>query len=290
MIRRIWKLITSSISIWGSARASLMSAAMTYFTMLSLAPLLVIAIAIAGLFYGDVLAKQEIIEQVTRFTTDDIAETVAQLIANTSRQQSGLIAGGVSLSILVFGASGVFSQLQDTFNEIWDVPSEQRQGFFRQVKNRLVGILMVFIAGIILLATLGISTALTAISTVVHELPTLTSVLEWADAGVSFLLIPIVLTLMFWLIPKIEIDWRDVWPAAVLTALLLSLSKFLIGLYLQFSTTSEVYGAAGSLVVLLIWIYMGGLVLFFGAAFSRAWSEIFGSRSKNCEVAHAPIS
>lgn len=286
MIRRIWNLIFSSFAIWGNARASLMSAAMTYFTMLSLAPLLVIAIAIAGQFYGDRLAKQEIIEQVTRFTTDDIAQTVAQLIANTSRPESGLIAGVVSISILVFGASGVFTQLQDTFNEIWDVPDEKRQGMLRQIKNRLAGILMVFIVGVILLTTLGLSTALSALSAAVHELPTFESGLEWADTGVSFLLIPFVLALMFWLIPKTEVDWHDVWPAAILTALLLSLSKFLIGLYLQFSTTSEVYGAAGSLVVLLIWVYMGGLVLFYGAAFSRAWSENFGTRYANREITH----
>ena len=278
MIPRIWKLVVSSLTIWGKARASLMSAAMTYFTMLSLAPLMVIAIAIAGMVYGDRLAKEEVIEQVARYANDSLAETIAQLIANTSRPESGVIASVVSITVLVFAASGVFSQLQDTFNEIWEVPDEKRQGFWLQIKARLIGILMVLIAGVVLLTTLGLSTVITGLSSAVHEMPTLRTVLEWADRAVSFLLIPIVLTLMFWLIPRTGVDWRDVWPAAILTALLLSGCKYLVGLYLQFSTTSEVYGAAGSLVILLIWIYIGGLVLFYGAAFSRAWAENFGSR------------
>ncbi len=278
MFSRIWKLISSSFAIWGKARASLMSAAMTYFTMLSLAPLLVIAIAIAGLFYGDRIAQEEIIDQVTRYTTERVAGTVAELIANTSRPESGLVAGGISIVILVFAASGVFSQLQDTFNEIWDVPDEQRQGIWLQVKTRLIGIIMVFVAGVLLVTTLGLSTAIATVSNLFHEIPSLGLWLEWVDRGVSFLLIPLILALSFWLIPRTKIHWNDVWPAAILTALLLSLSRYLIKLYLEFSTTSEVYGAAGSLVVLLVWIYMGGLVLFYGAAFSRSWTECFGSR------------
>ena len=255
-----------------------MAAAMTYFGMLSLAPLLVIAIAIAGSFFGDAVARKEIIEQVNLFTTDEIANTVGNLIANASTPQSGFLAGTISVAILVFGASGAFSQLQETFNEIWDVPDEERQGIWLTVKARLIGILMVIIAGFLLLTTLGLSTAVTAITSLFHEInPRFQSWLGLADRGVSFLLMPLVLSLMFWLIPKASIQWRDVWPASMLTALLLSLSRYLIEFYLRFSTTSEVYGAAGSLVVLLIWIYISGLILFYGAAFSRAWAETFGS-------------
>ncbi len=280
MIFRIWKLIASSFTIWGKASASRMSAAMTYFSMLSLAPLLVIAIAIAGLFYADEVAQQEIIEQVTLLTDEKIARTVNGLITNASRPESGLFAGIVSVCVLVFGASGVFSQLQETFNEIWEVPVDKRQGFWMTVRTRLTGILMVFVAGVLLLTTLGLSTAVSAVSNVFHDWPQLKSWLELADRGVSFLLIPILISLLFWLIPRTEISWHDVWPAAMLTAIFLSISRYLIELYLKFSTTSEVYGAAGSLVMLLIWIYMSGLVLFYGAAFSRAWAETFGSRKE----------
>lgn len=277
---RIWQLISSSFLIWGKASASQMSAAMTYFAMLSLAPLLVIAVAIAGLAYGNATAQQEILEQVALLTTDErITDTVAGLLSNTSRPESGLFAGILSVLVLLFGASGVFSQLQETFNEIWDVPHEKGMGVLRSVQTRLYGIVMVFVAGFLLLATLGISTAVAAVSNLVEDWPRLRTWLEWSDRGISFLLIPVILSLLFWLIPKADIEWKDVWPAAMLTAFLLAMSRYLIKFYMDLSTTSEVYGAAGSLVVLLIWFYIGGLVLFYGAAFSRAWTETFGSRS-----------
>ena len=271
-MQHVWRLIYRSFWIWSSARSSRMAAAMTYFGMLSLAPLLVIAIAIAGSFFGDSLAQEEIIEQVKLFTTDDIANTVGGLIKNASSPRSGFLAGTISVCVLVFGASGVFSQLQETFNEIWGVPDEDRKGIWLTVQARLIGILMVIIAGCLLLTTLGLSATVTAISNL-FENPSLRTWLELTDRGVSFLLMPLVLSLIFWLIPKAKIKWSDVWPAAMLTALLLSLSRYLVEFYLRFSTTSEVYGAAGSLVVLLIWIYTSGLVLFYGAAFSRAWAE-----------------
>ena len=255
-----------------------MAAAMTYFGMLSLAPLLVIAIAIAGPFFGDTTAQEEIIEQVKLFTTDEIANTIGSLIANASSPNSGFLAGTISVAILVFGASGVFSQLQGTFNEIWDVPDDELGGIWLTVKARLIGILMVIVAGCLLMITLALSAAVSAVTNLFHELPPrIHTWLGLADRGVSFLLMPLILSLIFWLIPKVKIKWSDVWPAAMLTALLLSLSRFLIEFYLKFSTTSEVYGAAGSLVVLLIWIYISGLILFYGAAFSRAWAETFGS-------------
>lgn len=252
---------------------------MTYFGMLSLAPLLVIAIAIAGPFFGDHLAQEEIIEQAKLFTTDEIATTIGELIANTTSPQSGFLAGSISVVVLVFGASGVFSQLQETFNEIWEIPNEERQGIWLTVKTRLIGILMVFIAGCLLLTTLGLSAAVTAVSSMIDDIPPqVENWLGYTDRGISFLLMPVILSVMFWLIPKTKIQWSEVWPAAMLTALLLSISRYLVEFYLRFSTTSEVYGAAGSLVVLLIWIYMTGLILFYGAAFSRAWAETFGSR------------
>ena len=263
-----------------------MSAAVTYFTMLGLAPLLVIAVAIAGLFFGDRYAQQEIIENVQLFTTADIAETVATVIANTSHRKSGYFAGAISVAILVFGASGVFSQLQEAFNLIWGVPLEERQGIWKTVKARLTGILMVIVTGFLLVTTLAISMAVAAVSNMFTEVqPEWKSWLAFADRSVSFFLMPPILFLLFWLIPRANVCWRDVWPAAMLTALLLSLSRYLIEFYLRFSTTSEVYGAAGSLVVLLIWIYINGMVLFYGAAFSRAWSETFGSRQSH---AHTP--
>ena len=291
MIRRVYNLFSSSFKIWGRAKASRMSAAMTYFTMLSLAPLLMIAITISGLVFDDGLVESEIVDQVAFFTTESVAQTVASLITNATNEQklrpkTGLIAGAISLIVLLFGASGVFAQLYDTFNEIWQVPIEDRTGLRFTVKGRLIGISMVLLAGMLLLLAILLHIAVGAVSDLFRETyPSVVSYFHLADRGVSFLLLPLVLALLFWLIPSTDVKLNDVWGAAMLTALLISASRYIIDGYLKFSSTSEVYGSAGSLVVLLIWVYMTGLVVFFGASFSHAWADTFGSRRNQPAVA-----
>jgi membrane protein len=279
-IKRIWILVTSTFRIWEQANSSRMAAAMTYYTMLSLAPLLMIAVAIAGYVYDDKLASQELIEQVGAATSPAIAEIIAGLISNATRPSSGILASSISLLILFYGASGVFSQLYETFNVIWQVPVESRTGFKFTIQKRLIGIGMVLIAGVSLIGTVALGSVIAYLEHLVQDsYPIVTTWLNLADRSLSLLLMPFVLALMFWFFPATKIKWRDVWPAGVLTALLIAGSRYLIEFYLRFSSTSEVYGAAGSLVVLLIWIYITGLVVFFGAAFSHAWSDTFGSRS-----------
>jgi membrane protein len=261
-----------------------MSAAMTYYTMLSLAPLLLIAITISGLIFEQDMVESEIVDTVAMFTTDSVAQTVASLISNATnaqklRPKTGLITGGISLLVLLYGASGVFAQLRDTFNQIWQVPIQDRMGFKVTVKERLIGISMVLIAGILLLMATFLDIAAGEVSNFVRDgYPTVLTFIHLVNRSISFLFLPIVLGLLFWLIPSISVKFQDVWVAAMLTALLLAASRYLIDAYLRFSSTSELYGSAGSLVVLLIWVYMTGLVIFYGASFSHAWANTFGSR------------
>ena len=289
MVWRIWKLIQKSFVIWGRANSSRMAAALTFFTVLSLAPLLVLAIGLAGFVYGNQVAEQEVIDLVSQFTSDDIAAITGGLIENaTSQPESGLIASTISLVILVFAASGVFSQLHDTFNEIWYVPIEDRSGWFFLIRSRIIGIALVFIAGALLLATIVLSTGLETFGTWwAQSYPKILPWIQLADTAVAFLLTPLVLSIFFWQLPVTKIAWGDVWPAGLLTAALIGISRYLIGFYLRFSSTSEAYGAAGSLVVLLIWVYIIALVIFYGAAFSHAWAQVFGSRSGNEETSVA---
>ena len=265
MLWRIWKLIQKSFVIWGRANSSRMAAALTFFTVLSLAPLLVMAIGIAGFVFGSQVAEQEVTELVSQFTTDEIAKITGGLMENASSQpESGLIASTISLVILVFAASGVFSQLHDTFNEIWYVPIEDRSGWFFLIRTRVFGIALVFIAGILLLATIILSTGLETFGSWWAEFyPNILPWIYFIDKSVAFLLTPLVLSLFFWILPVTKVEWRDVWPAGLLTAALIGLSRYLIGFYLRFSSTSEAYGGAGSLVVLLIWVYITGMVIFY---------------------------
>ena len=276
MLSRFWRLFRYSFQIWSAAHASRMSAALAYFTMLSVAPLVLIAIAIAGYVFDDQLGEKQVVDQVAIFTTPEIAKTVAGLIQNAKRPSSGLVASSLSLVVLFFAASAVFTQLQFTLNAIWEV--SPRHKFLNSLQMRLFGVAMVFCVGLSLLASLVLKTMLTTVSGYMGaDYPGALSWLHFADRSVMYLLVPLVLSLLFWLVPMAKIRWTDVVPAALLTSVMVNVSRNAIEMYLKFSTTSEVYGAAGSLVVMLIWVYINGLVVFYGAAFSRSWTETFGS-------------
>lgn len=281
MFRLVWKLIVKTVQIFSESHASRMSAAMTYFTMLSLAPLLMIAIAIAGWVFDNQLAEQEIIEQFQIFTTPEIAKTIGGIIHNATRPRAGLIAGTLSVLVLAYAASGVFAQLHDTLNDIWQVPLAARKGIIYTLQRRLLGFVMVILAAVLLLVSLLMSAILGTISEYLAESwPAAVTWLNLIDRGVAYLGLPLVLSLVYWLVPSTKIRWWDVVPAAMLTSLLIGVSRMLVELYLRFSTTSQVYGTAGSLVIMLVWIYITGLFVFFGAAFSRAWAEVLGSLSE----------
>ena len=284
MFHRPWKLFTLTCSIWIKVNASRMSAALTYFTMLSLAPTLIIAVAIAGYIYQPHLIKAEIVQRLSTITTPDIANYVAGLLENASAPGSGVIAGAISLSVLLFAASGVFTQLCDTFDDIWDVCLEGK-GVWYSIQKRLVGVGMVIVVGLLLIAALVLESVIAYLNELAVGYPQLVTWLGLADRSLSFLLMPFVFAMLFWFLPSTKIQWRDIWPAAVLTAFLVAASRYLIGFYLKFSTTSEIYAASSTLVVLLIWVYMTGLVVFFGASFSYAWAQVYGSRS---ELADTP--
>lgn len=285
MLLQFWNLVSKTFQIWEQANSSRMSAAMTYYTMLSLAPVLMIAIAIAGFVYDGKIAEQQVVEQVSVITTPAIADTVAGLIRNATRPGSGVLASSISLLVLFYGASGVFAQLYDTFNDIWHVPQEERTGLKFTVQKRLIGVLLVLFAGVVLIGNLMLGSVIAYLNQLVDGYPRLTTWLNLADRGMAFLLLPFIFAWIFWFVPATRVRLRDVWPAAVVTALLIATSRYLIAYYLQFSTTSEVYGAAGSLVVLLVWVYMTGLIVFLGASFSHAWAVQFGSRSPGKSIA-----
>ena len=173
--------------------------------MLSLAPLMMIAIAIAGYFYDDAFAQAELIEQIRTLTNESVAKTIASLIKNATRPNSGLLAGTISVAILLFGASGVFSQLYDTFNDIWHVPYDARAGFLFSLQKRLIGIGMVLLAGALLVGTLMLSSVITYLNTM-FDGDIMAYWLNLADRSLSFLLMPIIFAMIFWFFPSAKIQ------------------------------------------------------------------------------------
>lgn len=277
MLKKIWKLIAETIRIWSDARSAQMSAAFAYYSMLSMTPTLVIAIAIAGYVFDDQLVEQEIVSTVSQVTTPGIAKTIAELIGRAKTPESGVLAGAISLTILFLGASGVFTQLYDTFNHIWHAENRRNLWWFT-IQKRLVGMLMVIVIGLLLIAVLVLQSAVGYLNGFIDQYPVLVAWLNAADRSLTFLLMPIVFSMLFWFFPSTKIQLFDVVPAGVLTACLVAGSRYFIQIYLGLSSTGEVYGAMGSLVVMLIWIYMLAMIIFFGASFSCAWAHTFGSR------------
>lgn len=282
LLKKTWQLILDSFRIWSDARSSQMAAALTYYTMLSLAPTLMIAIAIAGYLFDNQLAETEILALFQRYTTDEIAQTVAGLIDRARHPQSGYLAGAISIGILVMGASGAFTQVYDTLNHIWDVDGAKKPWLYN-IQKRLIGIVMVLLVGILLIAALISNSVLGYLHHLMEGSPIVLHWLNLIDRSLSYLLMPVVFTLLFAWLPATRVRMLDVLPAGVLTALLVAGGRYIIQLYLKLSTTSEVYGVAGSLVVLLIWIYITGMAVFLGAAFGRAWTRLFGSQSEGVD-------
>jgi len=278
MFMKTWQLVFESFKIWSDARASQMAAATTYSAMLSLAPTLMISIAIASYIFDGQLAEAEILEAIRKFTTPEIAQTIAGLIQRANLPQSGVVAGTFSIGIFLLGASGVFSQLYDTFNYIWHVDGK-KQGFWFGIQKRGIGVLMVLMVGLLLIGALVLNSFQAYVTDLMDGNAMLLYWLNLADRGVTFLLFPIMFSLLFWFVPATKVRMWDVIPAGILTSMMVLGSRYIIQLYLKFSSTSEVYGAAGSLVVMLIWIYIITMVLFYGASFSHAWSLTFGSRA-----------
>lgn len=280
MLHRIYRLLTTTFDIWSETNASRNSAAMTYYSMLSLAPLLLISIATAGIFFCNQQVEQEIVQYFHDIASPEVADTIASLLSNTTSTSNTVWASLVSIAVMLYGASGVFTQLFDTINDIWGVPFRQRSGIRFTARKRLIGIFMVLMMGTLLIASLAMGAVISYFSQILDgNFPRLSTWLALIDRSLSFFLVPFVLSLMFWYLPMRKMRWPDVWPAAGITAGMLAGSRYLIDFYLRISTASEVYGAAGSLVVFLVWIYLTGQVLFLGACFSRAWTMHFGSES-----------
>lgn len=271
-------VVRDTIEIWSRVKASRMAAGLAYYTMLSLAPLLVIAVAVAGVFYGDQLAQSELLLQIEAVTSPQIADTAAMILRNSAGLSGGIFAGLVSLFVLLFGASGAFSQLYDTMNVIWGVAPDKRLSWQYTLKQRALGILMVIAVGLLLVAALLFGTTVSILNSYVGEsLPVLMRWLSWAHASSAVLVLPLIFMVLFRYIPAKPVAWRDVWLGGLLTGALFFLSRAGISLYLRTSTVTTAYGAAGSLVVLLIWVYFSGMILFLGTSFCKAYAEEFGS-------------
>jgi membrane protein len=264
---------------WQRDNALSLGAALAYYTIFSIAPLLVLVIAIAGLVFGQAAAQGEIVAQIGGLVGPSGAQTIEDMVARASRPAAGVLATLASLGTMALGASGVFGQLQQALNRIWDVQAPRRAGWRGHVARRAAAFGMILGIGFLLLASLVLSAALAALhGLIARHLPVLARLLPPLELALSFGVVTALFAMTFKLLPDVEMPWRDVWLGAAVTALLFTVGKTLIALYLGRAGVTSVYGAAGSLVLLLLWVYYSAQILLLGAEFTEVWSRRYGSR------------
>jgi membrane protein len=273
-------LCRQAAAAWVDDYAPSMGAALSYYTVFSIAPLLLIAISVAGLVFGREAAQGAVVDQLQGLIGQNGAQAIQDLLKNVSRPSSGIVATVTGVVVLVIGATSVFAELQDDLNRIWQVPAKQKvSSWWAFLRTRILSIGMIFAMGFMLLVSLAASAAFDAFASwSTSALAGWEGFAHGVNFVVSFVLTTALFAMIYRFMPQATIEWRDVGIGAVVTAFLFSVGKFLIGLYIGKSALASGFGAAGSLAVLLAWVYYSAQIFLFGAEFTWACAHAFGSR------------
>lgn len=279
-LRGLWLLVRDAFFQWIDDNPFQMGAALAYYTLFSIAPLLLIAIAVAGAVFGREASQNQIIGAMQDLVGLQSARAIQAIVESAGqRPDSGLFATITGMGLLLLGAAGVVGQLQDSLNAIWRVTPRTGGGILGFVQDRLVSYSMVLGVGFLLIVSLIVSALLSALSGIVGGILTIDAATAHSlDLIVSFALITSLFAVIYKYVPDVPIAWSDVWLGAAATSLLFAAGKFLIGFYLGHSTVASIYGAAGSLVTLLLWVYYSSLMFFFGAELTQVYATRYGSK------------
>jgi membrane protein len=295
--KALWNLLKDTAAKWSQDQAPRLGAALAYYATFSLAPLLVITVAISGLVLGRKAATDQIVAGIQGLVGEDSATTIQAMIAKSNQPATGIITSLFGLAALLFGASGVFGELQQSLNAIWEIKPKPKRGLLATIRDKFFSFGMVLSTGFLLLISLVISAGLAAVrNNVTGLMPGWDVIPQMMNFIISIAVITVLFALIFKYVPDAKIAWADVWIGAALTALLFTIGKALIGLYIGYSSLSSTYGAAASLVVILLWVYYSAQILFFGAEFTRVYATTYGScirsdsTDKNTQPSIGPAS
>ncbi len=285
--RELGRLVKDSGAKFWDDKGPRLGAALAYYTALSLSPLLLAVVAIAGLAFGAEAARGEIVEQFRDTIGTEAASFVEQLVVKSSSESNGIVAAVIAFAVLLFGASGVFAELQGALDTVWKLPGRRSNGgILEVVKDRLLSFTLVCGAAFLLLVSLVVTAFLAGINGVVAGwLPGMDILAQMVNFVINFVLTAALFAMMFKWLPDIRLAWRDVWIGAAATAALFSIGRYLIGLYLGRAAVGSTYGAAGAFVVLLVWIYYSTQILLFGAELTFVYAQRFGSGVRTPEGA-----
>ncbi len=274
-------LIKSTASGWDKFNAPRLGAALAFYTLLSLAPLVVLLVAICGFFLNQTTAEQDILSQARDLVGSAGADTLRSVLKSAHHPGNGLVASSIALATLLFGASGVFVELRDSLNTIWGAKTRSK-GVRGYVVRRLATFGMVLGLGLLLVGSLLVSAALgVSEKYFYHYVPAGTAVVgEVVNVGVTLAAMAVLFALIFKFVPEVPVAWRDVGIGAIVTAVLFTIGRALLAFYLATAGVGSTYGAAGSLVALIVWVYYSAQIFLFGAIFTRVYAEYYGSRNR----------
>ena len=290
-LQQLWTLVKQSVNSWIDDYASSMGAALAYYTLFSIAPLLLIVISIAGFFYGEDAARGAIFEQLSGLIGNDGAAAVQGLLKSVNKPATSVFATIVGVVTLLIGATTVFGELQDALNRIWRAPAlVDKGGLWGLLRRRFLAFGMILGIGFLLIVSLILSAGLAALGQWMG--PAFVgweALLQIINFVIGFATITVLFAMIYKIMPRVTIAWRDVWLGAAVTALLFSIGKLLIGLYIGKTSVASGFGAAGSLIVLLVWVYYSTQIFLLGAEFTWVYANLHGTRHGKDDVKEAPV-
>ena len=277
-LRAIGQLLKEAVKKFLADEAPRLGAALAFYTALSLSPLLLAVVALAGFIFGEKAARGELVEQLRDTIGQEAATVVEQLVAKSATGSGGVVATVVALVIVIYGASRVFTELQGALNTVWKVPGRKpERGVWNWIKGRLLSFSLVAGTAFLLIVSLVVSAILSSVNEAVTGwLPGMDALAQVANFLLTLMLLILLFAMIFQWLPETDLAWSDVWVGATATALLFSIGKYLIGLYLGKAAVGSAYGAAGAFVILLVWVYYSTQIVLFGAEITYVYAKRFG--------------
>jgi membrane protein len=275
--RTLLHLTKMTAKEWMDDNVPRLGAALSYYTVFSIAPLAIIAITIAGLVFNN--AQGQVMNEIKGLVGENGSEAIGSMMEAAQKPDRSVVATALGFVTLLFGAAGVFIQMKDAMNTVWNVEPDKNGGIVKFIRKYFVSFSMVLGIGFLLLVSLILTAGLAFLGTYLEQyIPGLKPVMELVNFVVSFAVITVLFAMLFKFLPDTQIEWSDVWVGAALTSLLFTVGKFLLGFYFAKSHIASAYGAVGSLVLILLWVYYSSQILFFGAEFTQVFSKYHGSR------------
>jgi membrane protein len=277
-MKKGWTLIKATLKEFGRDKATRLAAALSYYTAISIAPMLIFLLLILGFLVGGGTAENQLISQIQTAVGPEASEFITGIIENAQEPTAGGIAGILSLIVLIWGSTNVLSHLQETLNVVWNVKPRPDLGIVKTIRRRLFAFGLVVGIGLLLFASVLFSSVLAVIANLFTDLlPGGALLWQVVEFVISLIIVTLLFAVLFKMLPDAETKWSDIWPGAILTAVLFTIGRIALTIYMGQAAPGSAYGAAGSVIIFLLWVYYSSLILFFGAEFTQVYANRYGA-------------